>query len=155
MRMDEATQIARLLSLPVTDVLGHAGVNVQEGQRTAPVAGYVDGQGEAHLDWNATGEMISAPADLPARAVAVQLRTAASPLDAMDGWTLFATLPDGVSPDAVGRLCLVGLSGNGVSLLRFVRRGYRRGRYNLMHPGLGDIQDAALAWAVPVLHILP
>lgn len=155
MRMDEAAQIAHLLSLPVADVLEHAGVKLQEGQRMVPIIGYVDGQGEAHLSRDEDAEQIQAPQDLPARAVAVQMRTAASALDSMDGWTLFTTLPDGVSPDAVGRLCLVGLKGNGVTLLRFVRRGYQKGRYNLVHPGLGDLNDAPLDWATPVLHIRP
>lgn len=155
MRMDEATEIARLLSLPVADVLEHAGLDVSGSGRTVPLAGYVDGQGEAHLDWDAHGEAIPAPAELSGPAVAIQLRTAGTALDAMDGWVLFATLPDGVSPDAVGRLCLVGLQGNGVALLRFVRRGYQRGRFNLVHPGLGELRDAALDWAVPVLHIRP
>lgn len=155
MRMDEATQIARLLSLPVADVLEHAGVRLQEGQRMVPIIGYIDGQGEAHMSSDEDAEQIAAPQELPARAVAIQMRTAASALDAMDGWTLFTTLPDGISPDAVGRLCLVGLKGNGVALLRFVRRGYQKGRYNLVHPGLGELHDAPLDWATPVLHIRP
>lgn len=154
-RIDEAAQIARLLSLPVGDVLEHAGIALQEGQRTAPLVGHVDGQGEAHLDWDAHGDAVPAPEDMPEHAVAVQLRTATSALDAMDGWTLFTTLPSGIAPDAIGRLCLVGLAKNGVTLLRFVRRGYAKGRYNLVHPGLGELQDAALDWAVPVLHIRP
>lgn len=155
MRMDEATQISRLLSVPVSDVLEHAGMNVKEGQRSVPLVGYVDGTGEAHLDWSARGPEVVAPDELPARTVAVQMRTATTSLDPWDGWTLFAELPKGVAPDALGRLCLVGLQGNGVQLLRFVRRGYARGRYNLMYPGTGDITDAALDWATPVLSIRP
>lgn len=155
MRMDEATEIARLLSLSVADVLEHAGMDVSGSGRTVPLAGYIDGDGEAHLDWDAKGEQLPAPVDLPARAVAVQMQTAASPLDAMDGWTLFTTLPDGIAADAIGRLCLVGLHGKGVVLLRFVRRGYSKGRFNLVYPGLGDLRDAALDWAVPIFHIRP
>jgi transcriptional regulator with XRE-family HTH domain len=155
MRLDEATSIAHLLAVPVSDVLEHAGLDVKAGDRTVPLVGYVDGQGEAHLDWNARGAPIPVPSDLPPLGVAVQLRTAATALDTMDGWTLFTTVPSGISPDALGRLCLVGVVGNGVDLLRFVRRGYKRGRFNLVYPGIGDLLDVELDWAVPVLHIRP
>lgn len=154
MRLDEATNIAHLLGVPVTDVLEHAGLEIK-GERTVPLVGFVDGNGEALLDWNARGAAIPAPADLPPLAVAVQLRTASTALDAMDGWTLFTTIPNGVAPDAMGRLSLVGVVDRGVQLLRFVRRGYTRGRFNLVYPGVGDLHDAELDWATPVLHIRP
>lgn len=153
MRMDEAVNIASLLGVPVADVLGHAGVNVSGSVASVPLVGFVDGQGEAHLDWNAQGERVPSPVELPPRACAVQMRTASSPIDSWDGWILYTTLPDGIAADALGRLCLVGLKGNGVDLLRFVRRGYRRGYYNLTSTAAPSLSDAELDWATPILHI--
>jgi hypothetical protein len=72
----------------------------------------------------------------------------------MDGWTLYARPPvDGVPAEVVGRMALVRLAGSGTILLRFLRRGYTRGRYNLVGWQAASIEDAALDWATAVDHI--
>lgn len=151
MKFQEAAQMASLLGVGVSQVLEHAGMPV-EGARQVPIVGYIDGAGEAHLDWDAQGERTSAPPELPENAVAVQYRTGLSALEHLDGWISFCCPPrEGVRPEHLNRMCLVGLR-NGVSMIRYLRRGYKKDRYNLESMvGLVSITDADVAWSTPIL----
>lgn len=153
MRMDEATNLSRLLGVPVADVLTHAGMDVAAGAREVPVVGYVDGAGEVHLELEGR-DRVMAPPDLPANAAAVVARTDGSPLDYMDGWVIFFPMPreNGVPPDIIGRYSIVQLE-SGVKLLRYVRRGYKKGTYNLQANVAPRVESVPLAWASPVLYI--
>src|SRR5688572_9444672 len=54
MKLTEAVDIARLLGVSLTDVLENAGIKLdQAGIRMAPVVGFLDGEGEVHIDWKA------------------------------------------------------------------------------------------------------
>lgn len=153
MRMDEATNLSRLLGVPVADVLSHAGLDVAASANEVPVVGYVDGAGEVHLELDSE-DRVPAPSDLPSNAAAVVARTDGSPLDYMDGWVIYFPLPkeDGVPPDIIGRYAIVQLE-SGVKLLRYVRRGYKKGTYNLQANVAPRIDSVPLAWASPVLYI--
>lgn len=154
MRFDEATQLARLLGVTVDDVLRHAGMPVGAGA-TVPVVGTIEAGGEAHIDWGASIGQVPAPLEMPPNTVALRARTAGTPWDPMDGWVMYLRPPvDGVPADAVGRMCVVRLAGSGAMLLRFLRRGYTRGRYNLVGWHAASLDDAALDWAVAVEHIV-
>lgn len=155
MKMTEAVDIARLLGVPLTDVLENAGIKLDSaGARLAPVVGHMDSEGEAHIAWKARGERVSVPAELPDDTVALVAKTEGGPLSLMDGWTFFLEPPSEPSPDIIGRYCVVGLQG-GVSLVRFVRRGYKHGTYNLASTIAVSIENAALEWASPILLIRP
>lgn len=86
---------------------------------------------------------------------AVQCRTAGSPLAHMDGWMLFgmAAAPNGVQPEAVGRLSWCRLR-KGVIYLAAPSRSKQRGRWDLTGPAV-DVRAADLEWASPVLLIQP
>lgn len=150
MRFDEASQLAGLLGVTVDDVLRHAGLPVGAGQ-TVPVVGRIEDSGEAHIDWGTEIDRVPAPMEMAANTVAVVLRTAGTTWEPMDGWTMYLRPPvDGVPADAVGRMCLVRLAGNGTVLLRFLRRGYKRGRWDLVGWQVASVESAALDWATPV-----
>lgn len=150
MRFDEASQLAQLLGATVDDVLRHAGVPVGAGQ-TVPVVGRIEDHGEAHIDWGQEIDRVPAPMEMPANTVAVALRTAGTAWEPMDGWTIYLRPPvDGVPAEAVGRMCLVRLGGNGTVLLRFLRRSYKRGRWDLVGWQVASVEGAALDWATPV-----
>lgn len=153
MRMDEASNLSRLLGVPIAEVLEHAGMKVSEGNREAQVVGYVDSDGEVHIDLE-IAETVPAPADLPATTVALVGRTAGGPLDYMDGWTVFFALPndDTVPPDIIGRFAIVQLE-SGVKLMRQVRRGYKPGTYNLGALTAANLDSVRLVWASPVLYM--
>ncbi len=155
MKMTEAVDIARLLGVPLADVLENAGINLDSaGVRAIPVVGYIDSQLEAHIDWNAKGDRISVPSELPENAVALVAKCTGGPSYLLDGWTFFIAPPAPPTADAIGRYCIVGLQGS-VTLARFVRRGYKPGFYNLVTMVGVDIENASIEWASPILLIKP
>jgi transcriptional regulator with XRE-family HTH domain len=153
MKIAEAAQIARLLGVPADDVMTHAGVRIDSGNTMVPVAAYVDGSGEVH--WQDGAEATPHPGGiLQSDAMAIECRTAGTPLDHINGWLLFA--PDvrhGVQPEAVGRLSLCRLK-DGVIYLAAPSRGTHRGRWHLSGPA-SAAKNVELEWATPVLIIIP
>lgn len=154
MKIAEAATIARLLGVPAQEVMTNAGVNVSSRGQSTPVVGIMDGLGE--VTWASAKKLGTAPrptADLPADLRAIECHTEGSALDYMAGWVLFTTDPkDGVDPDCIERLCVVKLRTGGVSGVAQVRRGHKKGRWNLSGP-LGNIKDADLEFASPILLI--
>jgi transcriptional regulator with XRE-family HTH domain len=155
MTSHEAAAISALLGVPLQDVLENAGVKLSAGTRVAPLVGSIDNEGEAHIDWDAKRERVSIPAELPPDTVALIYKTQGTgALQLLDGWTFFIAPPAPPSAEILGRFCLVGLK-DGLSLLRFVRRGYKPGTYNLASGLAISIENATLDWAAPVLLIRP
>lgn len=148
MKMTEAADLARLLGVPVAEVMENAGI--QSDTRTVPMRGFVDGHGEMHTE--ETDERVPSPNAMALGSFALQCRTASSPMDHMDGWILFVTKPVGHVPaDAIGKFCLCRLK-DGVHVIGQLKRGYKRGRYNIVSAGV-QINDAELEWAAPITHI--
>lgn len=149
MQFNEAAQIANLLGVGVSQVLEHAGLQM-ESPKQAAIVGYVDGEGEAHIRWE-NKQRTAAATEMPPNTIAVQFRTAMSTLEYLDGWVAFFAPPkNGVSADHVGRLCIVGLK-NGATYIGHLRRGYKRGRYNLSGLGNVGMEDAEAAWSCPII----
>lgn len=156
MRMDEAARIASLLGVDVSEVLAHTGVRVgPAGDRTVGLMGWVDGDGEVHL-YDGERERIPAPPELPEDAMAVRVQAQGGAYQAIDGWVYFTTKPESPTQAILGRLAVVECD-RGIQMLRFVRRGYRSGTYNLLasFAGVVAIENAHLEWAAPVLLIRP
>jgi len=157
MRVEQAAEIARLLNVPVEDVMRRAGADVVgSSERNAiPLVGWVDADGNAKLDWTKDDHRVDFDTDLPPTAAAIQYRTAQTKADMFDGW-LAAILPPREPDESamLDRMCVVGLKGGG-TLLRKVRRGYTPGRYTLTSVFVEPIHDAELAWFSPVLFIRP
>lgn len=89
---------------------------------------------------------------LDASAVAIQCRTTGTPLELMDGWEMFFSSKHENPAVAVDQMALVATKQNGLRLCN-VKRGYRRGTYNLLAMGFEPIQNVELAWASPILWI--
>lgn len=152
MRMSEAAELARLLNLPLTDVLKNAGMPLT-GENSVPVIGYVDGEGEVHMLDGDDRYNIPLPEGSPPSS-AVVCRTAMSPLELMDGWTIFIEEPKAATQEHLNRLCVVKVK-NGTTLLRTVRRGYKPGTFNLLTDHGTTVADAQLEWAAGVHLIRP
>lgn len=155
MRMDEAAQLANILGVPVGDVLEHAGLRMDDGDRAVPLAGWIDEMGEAHLELDKAAGTIRPPAEVPDSGIALQARTGSGPLSKIDGWVFFLDRPagKGVPADIHGRMAVCRLD-SGATLLRFVRRGYKPGTWNLGDiTAVAGIDGARLLWAQPVLYI--
>lgn len=146
MKFEEAAGLARLWGLPVSDVLRNAGVPLDDGKQTIPVGAWYDGHGEVHM-LGVTGERMIPPEPMPKGSVAIHCRTTGSPLEHMDGWLLFAEPP--VSENIpLDHFCQVKIK-NGIATLGVIRRGYTKGRYNIIGPAT-MIADADIKWAAPV-----
>lgn len=154
MRMKEAATFAALLGVEVSEVLAHAGVRIGDtGDKTVALIGTIDGEGEIHIDCCA--EHVPAPADIPDDAAAVRVQAQAGPYALLDGWIYICAKPAPPSPEAIGRMCAVKIK-NGVTLMRFVRRGYRPGTYNLLTSTTAvGMENAELEWVAPVLIARP
>jgi transcriptional regulator with XRE-family HTH domain len=161
MRVEQAAEIARLLGVPVADVMRHGGATIARtgethGPASLPVVGWVDGENRAKLDWSKTDHRVEVEGGFPPTAVALQYRTAQTRADLYDGW-IAVTLPPR-EPDTeamLDRHCLVGIAATGEAVIRTVRRGYTPGRYTLLDIFAEPVHDAELAWFSPILAIKP
>ncbi len=160
MRVAQASEIARLLGVPISDVIRNAGgLNAKLGRnariRTLPLVGWADVKGVVTLDWTARESFVDFDADLPPTTAAIQWRTAGTAGELWDGWTLAILPPRGPDEKAMlDHYCVVAIRG-GETLLRRVRRGYKPGRYTLAGAAGQTVQDADIMWFSPVLLIRP
>lgn len=155
LRFDEAERLATFLGVDVSNVISHAGVCVESGGRHTRLVGYIDGAGEAHVDWSADGEPVPILPDLPTKTVAIQYRTAMTARDAMDGWMIYVEPPNEEPTErALHRFSLIKLD-SGIMMLGFLRRGYEIGKYNVTNLLGPALENVGVAWATPVLLIRP
>lgn len=156
MRFDEAQKLSVFLGVPAADVLINAGLDleIESQEKKTKLVGYIDGAGEAHIDWDANDERVPTIPSLPPTTVAVQYRTAMTAWDSFDGWTIYVEPPNGRVDHAVNRLALVTLE-SGITVLSFLRRGYKPDTYNMQNFGTAMIEGARVRWATPVLLLRP
>lgn len=155
MKLQEAADIARLLGVPMKDVLENAGIQVDgAGVRVAPVVGYIDAEGEAHIDWDARRDKVPMPDTLPEDSVALIWRASSGNLMLLDGWTFYIDKPQAPSAELINRYCACKVKG-GLVLMRWVRRGYKPGTWNLSGIGTVDVDSVRLEWAAPCVLIRP
>lgn len=155
LQLADASKIAIILEVPVGDVLRNAGVNMQEiateGGRVA-ITGWVDSDLTIHAGKPKGSGTVEAP-PIPLKDLkALRFVTAASVADSFDGAVAFYREGAGVPAEAMGRPCVV-TTGTGLCVLRVLRPGYSRGRYNLAHlfsAGVDD--DVVVDSAAPILH---
>lgn len=72
-----------------------------------------------------------------------------------DGWLIFWHRDqDGVPEECIGKLCVVQIK-DGPMLVKDLRRGSRKGRYNLESWNAAPREDVRLEWAAQVIDIRP
>lgn len=160
-QLDECAQLAKILDVPLHDVIEALGVEVKNERRRVPVVGAVHGDGTVELYGSLQGsgivgtdksiiiERTTAPdADLPDDTAAIQFRTAGTLLEYFDGAVSFFRRPDGIAKDAFGRLCMVQIK-DGPAAVGTIRRGYREGTWNIAGPH--QRENAVIEWAAPLL----
>lgn len=130
--------------------------------RRVKVIGYV-GAGEAvvPIDDHAQGAGESAPfpEGISPSETLVAVRIKGESMRPMrDGWLLYykREQEQGVPDDCLNQLCIVGLA-DGQVLVKEIRRGYQKGRYNLHSwtAGVDVREDQNVLWAAKVLSIRP
>ena len=150
--LEEAAQLSVLLDVSTTEVLERAGIK-PHGEHKVKVIGYRMPYGHVQRAGEGLHEMVEAPPGAPGDCVAIQARTAGSSSEAIDGWIFYASGDHGNPSRAMGQFALLAIKGNGMKLAH-VRKGYKRGTYNLLSMKSEEImQNAELAWASPVLWI--
>lgn len=133
LQLADASKIATILEVPVSDVLLNAGVELRdlatEGGKVA-ITGWIDAELKVHAGKPKGASAVEAP-PIPLKDLkALRFVTAASIADAFDGAVAFYREGSGVPAEAIGRPCVV-TTNTGARLLRVLRPGYSRGRYNL------------------------
>lgn len=153
LQLDEAAQLSQIFGEPLHRIVENAGVTVRptSGKRV-PVKGVVTGDGTVSVHPPGTVERANAPDGLPEEAIAIQCRTAGSPLDWADGWLMFCREPNGVDPAILGRFAYCKIK-DGPTVVAAVRRGYVDESHNLS--GLYHRENVALEFATPILLIRP
>lgn len=152
-QLDEVAQLAQIFGEPLSRVVEALGVSVRTptGRRVS-VIGAVTGDGTVAMHTPSTVERTSAPEDVPEGAIAVQCRTAGTPLEWADGMVMFSKALSSFDPSAIGRLALCRLKAGPV-VLATIRRGYAEGSHNLV--GFHTRENAQVEQATPVMLIRP
>lgn len=152
-RAAEVVEMAKHLWVTPEELLPRLGADMSGMHKVdqVPVKGWVDAAGAVHEGGVRGSGTVKAPPDAAPDLWA--LRVQGGP---MEGWVLYIKPADGVTADAVGRLCLVKpmQPALGEMLLRWVRRGYEDGIWNLGgFSGQGQEEEARLVSASPVVWI--
>jgi transcriptional regulator with XRE-family HTH domain len=152
MSLDEAAQLAVLLQSTTAEILEAAGVQVTGNGQRVKVIGHMSGDGSVGLEAEGIHDMVDAPPGLPGDAVAIQCRTARTEQELVDGWLYFLSEKQ-ISPErAVGTFAMVAIKNNGLHMAH-IKRGYRKGTYNIADSSGRIMQNVEVAWASPVFWI--
>jgi hypothetical protein len=123
--------------------------------RTVPVVGYVGAGAEAHFfgDQGALDD-VAAPDGASQDTVAVEIR--GESLGALfDRWLVFYDdVHRPITPDQVGRLCVVGLA-DGRILIKQIKRSRSGKHYHLLSNTEAPILDVEIEWAAKVINMVP
>lgn len=157
LQLADASKIAIILEVPVADVLKNAGVDLvgltTEGENRVAITGWVDSNLTVHAGKPKGPGHAEAPPIPLEDLKALRFVTAASAMDAYDGAVVFYREGLGVPAEAIGKPCVV-TTGTGARMLRVLRPGYVRGRYNLAGLfGEGVDDDVVVDSAAPILHL--
>lgn len=150
LQLQEAAQLSSIFGEPLHRIVEAAGVAVRPfNAARVSVIGSMQGDGTVSLHPEGTIERTTAPPGLSEEAMAIQCRTAGSPLDWMDGWILFCGRTSGIDSAVLGRFAFCRIA-DGPACMASVRRGYRENSFNLRGPYNADSVklDAAsvVAW---------
>jgi len=124
---------------------------------TVPLTGYVRAGSEAHFFGRqgfAELERVPAPDSATEETVALEIRS--DSLGAIfKSWLLFYDeVRRPVTPDLIGKLCVVGLD-EGRILVKKIQRSRARGLYHLVSQTESPILDVAVDWAARVKSMAP
>lgn len=106
--LEEATEVARLISEPLEVVLERLGISSEgaEGKATMRVSGWIDANFKIHLEKRGT-VVAPRPARSSPKIQCLRFKTVHTPLEGMDGALVYFEPIRGVSSSNVGRMCVV------------------------------------------------
>jgi phage repressor protein C with HTH and peptisase S24 domain len=123
--------------------------------RMVPVAGYVGAGAEAFFEsGQGPFDYVEAPDGATEDTVAVEIR-GTSLGELFDRWIIFYDeRREPVTSDLIGRLCVIGLD-DGRVVVKKLKRGQRKDRYDLLSNTEPPIYDVNIIWAARVKHMVP
>lgn len=144
--MKEAAGMARILGVPLDDVVRHAGIAPPELGESVAVIGRIEHKWEVFYGDAPGPARVECPPSLAANVAALRIVFRG---DVLDGGLVFYVPREGAIE--TGRLCIVRLK-DGRTLVRAVSRGYSKGMYRLTVVWVGGeaAEEAEVEWAVPV-----
>ncbi|HJV52826.1 MAG TPA: helix-turn-helix transcriptional regulator [Noviherbaspirillum sp.] len=147
--IEEAAKLSQIFGEPLYKIVENAGVIVRPvAGRRVSVVGVLTGDGSVKMHGAEVIERTTAIEELPEDTIAVQARTAGTPLAWMDSWLFFCREPRGLDPASTGRFCLIRLK-DGTAGLGTLSRGYVEGTWNVSGPFQSE--NVAVESATPVL----
>lgn len=119
-RLEDATEMARIFSVPLDEILEASGVPVQGVKRkdSVPVVGWIDGESVVHVGAPKGDKRAPAPAwGVSPRLRAVRYQTNGTKLEGMNSALLYFNegTAGEISIDDLGRLAVIELSGQGTA----------------------------------------
>lgn len=150
-KTEETAKLARVLSIPLEEVLRNLDVDVSlmHARRNVAVTGYI-ASGRVEFGKAAGPRRVEAPPNESGVGVQALRYSDAGPLE---GAYLYFRPTDGVPAEAVGKLCVCAIQG-GEILLASPRQGSRRACYTLYDvSGRTLLEDVWLESASPIMWI--
>ena len=146
MQMPEAVSLARILSVPLTEVMVNAGIEqAVVTKRRCSIIGHVSDDYTIHPLPDGVIERVPIPDGLGDDVVAVQMHTAGTAEEFTDGWVTY--LGQEMDPsDCMGLYAMVAIEGNG-QMLGVFRRGYTQGTFNLISRAGVRHNNVKILWA--------
>lgn len=147
--LEEAAQLAAILDVTTTEMFERVGLAPATGKQVKLV-GFLNGDAEVGFIGKGSHTFVESPGEVSAETIAVQAKTAATKMDAIDGVVYFIdhtkTAPNGL----INCLSLCAIKG-GKTVIGQIKKGYQRGTYNLNLIGSSAIiENTEIVWASPV-----
>lgn len=154
--LEEAAEIARYIGQPLMTVIQKAGI--PKSAMSPRNSGYVkiteviDVDGNVYENPEKKGEFVQGPPDASDDLIAARIDTFSTPMEHTDGWVVFYLPQKGVSPDVIGKTCIVETKDEQFKL-RIVKRARERGLYRVLGIDGADYGTESIISASPVLWI--
>lgn len=149
-KMEEATDLARILGIPLNDVLANLGVDLSHdlaGVETVPVVGYIDRDGKVVTGRAMGPTKAPAPPGVPEGTVALRDQSETM----FDGWLNYYKPVDYLQPEAIGRIAVVEMADTGERLVRLLKNGFEPGTFRLIGVNGSQSDAGKIKSASPIL----
>lgn len=156
-RAESLEKLATALGTTSDYLLGRTDqAEIERGERTVPLVGYVGAGAAAHFYAAGDGNLgeVPAPEDATPETVAVEIR-GDSLGSLFDQWLVFYDeVRSPVTHDLIGRLCVVGLPDDRI-LIKQIRPSKTPGLFHLLSNAEPPILDVEITWAAKVKSMVP
>lgn len=154
--MDLLSAMGRKYGRSVDYLLTGRESSTRKAIRTVPLIGYVGAGNEAHFYAAGDPDLgeVDAPDGSTENTRAAEIRGQSMGV-LFDRWLVFFDdVRTPVTPDLIGRVCVVGLPDDRV-LIKQLKKAQEPGHFHLLSNAEPPIFDQAVTWAAKVLHMAP